>query len=734
MGQYRGISLIFMRARRLSGNSGACPGRFRSFLLCSGAGLAVLTASILHAEELDPAQLKAEAPSPDQVQQIAQASPQPPTPAPTTMMPAVMNPEEPEQVLITGVRTELLGVATTSSQGVILKEELNQLPAFRPGQLLETVPGLIVTAHSGEGKANQYLLRGFNLDHGTDLATFIDGMPVNMRTHAHGQGYTDLNFFIPELATGINFTKGPYFAAEGDYASVGAVHIGYLNEIPDLASATVGTFGYQRLYAGGTRDMLGGRTLGAMELVHYDGPWTSHDDVRKVNAVLRYSQGEVSDGFSVTGMYYRGLWNATTDQPERAVTQGLIGRFGTLDPSDGGQAQRMSLSAAYSHGTLDYHFDANAYVINSQLTLWNNFTHFLDDPVNGDQEAQDDTRTIFGGAASYTLFGMLFGSNSETVFGFQTRYDTIHVDRLHTKDRLPLGVTIDDHVREGSVGAYTQLTNYWAEWFRTVVGLREDYFKASDRGSNAGSGEASLFQPKASLIFTPFDKWEFYASAGRGFHSNDFRAVPSGGTFIAPSKGWEVGVRATPIEELTATVTAFEIYFNSELTYDPDVGQTSAGRPSRRQGIEVNLTYTPFDWLEFYGSSAFSHARYIDDDPAGKFIPDAPQIISSLGVYVRNLGPWTGALEFRYLGPHPLIDDNSVASSGDQEVNMNIGYDFGAGWKTQFAIFNVLNSKDNAAEFYYTDRLPGEPPAGVADFHFHPLEPRSFRLTVSKEF
>jgi hypothetical protein len=646
----------------------------------------------------------------------------------------VTNMEEPEQVLITGVRTELLGVATTSSQGVVLKEELTQLPAFRAGQLLETVPGLIVTVHSGEGKANQYLLRGFNLDHGTDLATFVDGMPINMRTHAHGQGYTDLNFFIPEMATGINFTKGPYFAAEGDYASVGAVHIGYLNEIPDQASATVGTFGYQRLFGAGTRDVMAGRVLGALELIHYDGPWTHHDDVRKVNAVLRYSQGEASEGFSVTAMYYRGLWNATTDQPERAVTEGLIGRFDTLDPSDGGQSQRMSLSAIYSHGTLDYHFDANAYVINSQLTLWNNFTHFLDDPINGDQEAQDDTRTIFGGGVSYTLFHMLFGTNSETVVGFQTRYDTIHVDRLHTKERVPLDVTIDDHVREGSVGAYAQLTDYWTDWFRTVLGVREDYFKASARGSNAGKGDASLFQPKGSLIFTPFDKWEFYVSGGKGFHSNDFRAVPSGGTFIAPSKGWEVGVRATPIADLTATVTAFQINFNSELTYDPDVGQTSAGRPSNRKGIEVNLTYTPFEWLEFYGSSAFSHARYTDDDPAGKYIPDAPSIIASLGVYVRNLDRWSGALEFRYLGEHPLIEDNSIKSTGDQEVNMNVGYDFGEGWKAQLGIFNVLNSKDNAAEFFYTDRLPGEPADGVADFHFHPLEPRSFRLTVSKEF
>ena len=282
----------------------------------------------------------------------------------------------PEQVLVTAPRSQLLGIAETSSQGLVLQQELIEIPAFRPGQLLETVPGLVVTSHSGEGKANQYLLRGFNLDHGTDLATFIDGMPVNLRTQAHGQGYTDLGFFIPELASGINFTKGPYFASEGDFASVGAVHMGYLNEITDQFTATGGTMNYERLFGAGTRDWAGGHVLGAFELVHYDGPWTHPDDFRKVNAVLRYSQGEASEGFSITGMYYRGLWNATTDQPVRSMDQSYmqtldltaISRFGSLDPTDGGQSQRSSLSAVYSHGTLDWHLDANAYVVNNELT------------------------------------------------------------------------------------------------------------------------------------------------------------------------------------------------------------------------------------------------------------------------------------------------------------------------------------------------------------------------------
>ena len=694
----------------------------RAVLLCSGALLS-------HA-----------------VPALAQDQPAAPAAPAAAAAPANQSADQPiESVTVTAPRFELLGQATTSSQGLILKQELEELPVYRAGQLLETVPGLVVTIHSGEGKANQYLLRGFNLDHGTDLATFVDGMPINMRTHAHGQGYTDLNFFIPELATGINYTKGPYFAAEGDYASVAAVHIDYLDEIQDQASVTGGSWSYERLFGAATRDFMTGHLMAGLELVHYDGPWTHPDNVRKVNAVLRYSEGEAREGWSLTGMYYRGLWNATTDQPQRAMdptymaSLGLapISRFGSLDPSDAGQSQRMSLSGIYSHGTLDWHVDANAYVINSNLTLWNDFTHFLVDPIHGDQEAQNDVRMIYGGAASYTDYRSLFGHNAETVIGIQARYDDVHVQRFFTEKRVFLSTDVNDKVQEGSVGGYAQVTNYWTEWFRSVVGVRQDFFTGTDHGTNSGSGDASLFQPKGSLIVTPFDNWEFYVSAGRGFHSNDFRSVPGGGDFLTASRGQEVGVRANPIEGLTTTVTLFQMEFNSELTYDPEAGQTSPGPPSKRTGLEINTTYQPFEWLEFYGSVAFTHGRYTGFNPAthiGNYIPDAPSVIGNMGIYVRNAGPWFGALEFRYLGQHPLNDTNTIKSEGDQEWNMNIGYDFGEGLKAQLGIFNLFDSKDNAAEYYYTDRLPGEPAAGVGDLHIHPLEPRAFRLTVSKTF
>src|SRR5580704_10269340 len=250
-----------------------------------------------------------------------------------------------EEVTVTAKRLELLGSAQSASEGVVADQELQLMPAYRPGQLLETVPGLAVTSHSGEGKANQYLLRGYNVDHGTDLATFVDGMPVNEPTHAHGQGYTDLNFLIPELATNVTYTKGSYYADEGDFASVGSVHINYLDTLAPQVSYTQGTLGYDRFFGGGSVGLGEGNLLGALEWQHYNGPWVNPDELHKINPDLRCSVGDKLDGYSLTAMYYHGLWNATTDQPERAIEEGLISRYGSLNPSDGGTAQRSSLSA-----------------------------------------------------------------------------------------------------------------------------------------------------------------------------------------------------------------------------------------------------------------------------------------------------------------------------------------------------------------------------------------------------
>jgi outer membrane receptor protein involved in Fe transport len=664
-------------------------------------------------------------------------------------------------VVVTAERRELIGTTSTASEGIVVNDELALTPAYRPGQLLETVPGLQVTSHSGEGKANQYMMRGYNLDHGTDLAVSVDGMPINNPTHAHGQGYTDLNFLIPELATNIKFTKGTYYASQGDFASVGSVHLSYLNQIENQINVTGGNFGFERVFGAGSAAVGAGHVLGALELQHYDGPWTSEDDQRKVNAVIRYSNGDEHDGVSLTGMFYHGLWNATTDQPVRAISEGLIGRFGTLDPTDGGRAQRWSVSSQYHAQIGDSQLDANAYVVNNQLTLWNNFTHFLTDPANGDQEAQTENRYITGGGVSYQLPTQLGDITTDWLTGARLRYDINALSRLPTKGRAvltaaenPLDFTETDHVHLMNLSGYAQATTHWTPWFRSVVGMREDYIHGIDSGTNTGTAGQSLFQPKVSLIFTPAETTELYLSWGRGFHSDDLRGVTqaaatgqSGAPLIARQKGEELGIRQELVQgKVTITVALFSLDAESETTYDPDAGEDGAGPGSRRRGYEVNLTYQATKWLEFYASYSGDHARFTTDfddgtggaggmaGHVGRYLPNAPFATGSFNVYVKNLGAWSGGLEYRYLGREPLSADNLIQSGGYGELNGDVKYAFARDWSAGLGVYNILNRHANAAEFWYIDRLPGEPAEGVPDLHVHPLEPLALRLTLSKTF
>jgi TonB-dependent Receptor Plug Domain len=658
-----------------------------------------------------------------------------------------------EEVVVTAERRGLIGTASTASEGIVVNDELALTPAYRPGQLLETVPGLVVTSHSGEGKANQYLMRGFNLDHGTNLGVFVDGMPINQPTNAHGQGYTDLNFMIPELVTNIRYTKGTYYAAEGDFSSVGSVHMSYLDGIDSRLSATAGTLGFERVFASGSTPVGPGRLLGALELQHYDGPWANPDDQRKVNAALRFSDGDERSGYSLTGMFYHGLWNATTDQPERAIDEGLIDRWGSLDPSDGGEAQRASLSGQLFKRLGEGQIAANAYLISYHLTLFNNFTHFLVDPVNGDQEAQHEDRTTLGAAISYARTEELLGINTDWVVGAQQRNDQVSVSRLPTKDRQPLPATLDplsfseaDQVRLSDTGLYVQATTHWNSWLRSVLGLREEFYSGTDSGTNPGTVSESLFQPKGSIIFTPVDTTEFYVSAGKGFHSDDIRGVNQGAVsgvgsapLLASQTGEELGLRQQITRRVTVTVAVFNLDAQSETTYNPDIGQDDAGPASRRRGFEINVTYQALRWLELYGSYSGNHARFkspYDDGTGhvGEFLPNAPFATGSFAAYMKNLGPWSGGLEYRYLSGFPLSSDNQVRGSGYGEWNGDFHYAFASGWGAGLGLYNILNTHANAAEFWYIDRLPGEPAAGIADVHVHPLEPFTVRFTVSKNF
>jgi outer membrane receptor protein involved in Fe transport len=696
--------------------------------------------------------------------------------APGAADPAAAAPpvEDGGTITVTASRLDLLGKAATASQGTITAKEVELRPIYRPSQLFEAIPGLVVTIHSGEGKAQQYLIRGYNLDHGTDFASFVDDMPVNRPTNTHGQGYSDLNFLIPQIVSGIDYTKGPYYAAIGDFGSVASAHTRLANQIPTQLTVTIGTDKYQELY-GGTTFQLGGdrKLLAAVDMSHYDGPWHPGQDFKKINAALRYSQGTSLDGFSLTGMFYKSGGGLITDQPLRAIEAGLIDRFGTLDPTDHSKSLRYSLSAHLDKPIGPGQFALSVYGIHSTMTLWNNFTHYLDDPINGDQEAQSENRNTFGAVATWTLRNSFAGIDSETIVGLQGRYDNVLVTRQHTLNRKTVldyctleqenGPAIDyptvnsycnaDRVHLLDLSFYIQNTLHWTSWLRTVAGIREDYYHATDRSQVTGTGGRGsqwLFQPKGSLILGPWAKTELYFSAGRGFHSDDVRGVfgtvPEEGTslsggvtkLLASTTGYEVGVRSDIIPKLTLQLAVFQQDFKSELVYNPDTGQDEAGAPSRRKGIEVSGQYHPFRWLELNADLAFAKPRYHVKDLAAygldaPFIADAPNFIYSAGILVDKLGPWSGSLIWRRLGTHHLDDGESYPlDKGYSEFNLDVGYTLPHGWRLGVGVFNLFNSHDEAADYYYTGRLKGEPAEGITDFQVHPLEPRSARFTITK--
>ncbi|HEY9454197.1 MAG TPA: TonB-dependent receptor [Bradyrhizobium sp.] len=637
-----------------------------------------------------------------------------------------------------------------ASATTISGTDVNSQPFSRPGEALEVVPGLIVTQHSGEGKANQYFLRGFNLDHGTDLAITVDGMPVNMRTHGHGQGYSDINFMIPELIQSVDVWKGPYFADKGDFASAGAISIDYLSKLPkNLVEMTFGSFGYRRALVAGSTAVGAGTLLTAFEGVGYDGPWDVSDNIRKLNGVIRYSQGTATDGFTLTGMAYSNGWNSTDQVAQRAIDQGIIGRFGTLDPTDGGVSSRFSLSSNFAHSSEYGQTKANAYVIRSSMNLYNNFTYFLDDPVNGDQFSQLDKRTVYGLNASHAFDVRVAGIETQTRVGLQTRGDDINVGLFKTLRRDTLSTVREDSVREGSVGLWADTTARWTDWLRTTVGIREDYFAGrviSDTPENSGNAQASITSPKAGIVLGPWYKTEFYGNAGYGLHSNDIRGatitidpadkvtpqdrVP----LLVRSKGAELGIRTKAIDGLTSSVAVFMLDFDSELLFVGDAGTTEASRPSRRVGVEWTNQYKVLPWMRFDLDLAHTRARFSDFDPAGNFIPGAPAWIAAGGVTFGGDTGWFGALRGRYFGPRPLIEDDSVRSQSSLIFNARAGYKFDNGVRLQLDVLNLFNANTNQIEYYYLSRLPGEPIDGVADRHVHPAEPLAVRLTLAGKF
>lgn len=675
---------------------------------------------------------------------------------------------------VQGREDSLIGIADSATQGTVGAKQLEDRPILRSGEVLETIPGMIITQHAGGGKANQYFLRGFNLDHGTDFAVFLGGMPLNLPSHAHGEGYSDMNLVIPEFVQRLNYEKGPYYADIGNFGSVGSANLEYFKMLPqNFFQMEVGMYDYLRGVFGVSQKLGSGNLLYGGEAYYDDGPWTHPDAYKKFNGLITYSRGDAARGLSITALGYYGKWNSSDQIPVTALP--LVGLYGTLNPTDGGNSQRYSLQTEWHRQGTNSATTITGYGFYYYLDLFSDFTYFLVDPVHGDQFEQQDHRWVAGIDAAHTIFSEWFGRKVENTFGVQVRNDWIHNGLFQTQDRLRVdktdfeigntlpATTQEDRFTDTQVGFYWQNKAQWAEKFRSVLGLRGDlqYFDVTSLVNSANSGAASkwLPSPKLSLIFGPWAKTEFYVQGGFSFHSNDARGTtqrvepisgenPFPGTpstpipALIPTKGAEVGVRTLAVPHLQSTLSLWYLHSASELQQSGDTGGTTASAsPSNRYGVEWANYYTPLDHVAFDFDFAYSKAFFTEIDPddaapnspGGRYVPEAVGLVVSSGITVQNYKGFWGSLRLRAFGPRNLTSDAIYQSSSTILLNAEAGYHFNDKWRLETQFFNLLDRRDHDINYAYTSRTT---PTGPAEFTnvFHPVEPFQVRFTLVRTF
>ena len=652
-----------------------------------------------------------------------------------------------DEITVFGSGNVLIGDPLTATEGYIYGNQLALRPLSRPAELLEFVPGLIATQHSGEGKGNQYFLRGFNLDHGTDLAIKVDGLPVNMPSHAHGQGYADLNFLIPELVDHMQYRKGPYYVEIGDFGTAASSEFVYADALEQGSlTLTAGQDNYRRAYAGNTVDLAQGKLTIAGALTNYAGPWQLDQALEKTNALLKYHQETATGQWSLSAAAYDNSWNATDQIPERAVLSGNLNRFGTIDNSDGGDTHRHSLAGQWQTLSDDVAVTLNAFTIDYALNLFSNFTYFLEDPVRGDQFEQAEQRRVYGFDASYARRLTLGSRDVRFTVGLQNRTDDIDLGLYKTERRKRYASTREDDVKQSLSSAYASMDISISQRLRAVGGLRADHFSFdvdADLVANSGDGSDNLLSPKFSLIYAQSDKTEVFFSAGQGFHSNDARGTTitvdpvSGGPAdsvdpLAKARSVEIGLRSAAIANTQLAVSLFSMKLDSELIYVGDAGATEALGESKRRGIEIGALYAPNPWLLIDADLTLTKARLLDVGSANQ-IPNAVDKTASLGFIVNDLHKLSGGLRIRYLADAPLLEDGTVSSDATLLLNAQALYQFNPFWSLGLEVMNLLDQQDNDISYFYESQLATES-SPVEDMHFHPAEPRSVRLTLRAHF
>lgn len=638
-------------------------------------------------------------------------------------------------------------VAASSQQFIPDKEILLQ-PQGRPADVLRLIPGFIPVEHSGgAGKADQYFLRGFDADHGTDVAFFTDGMPINLRTHAHGHGYTDLNFIIPETIEWLDVSKGAYLPEYGDFATAGAVNFKTRQVVQEGVVQTAGgQFDTQRhlLMFSPTKDKI--RTLFAAEGYYTNGPFQNDNRYFRANVLGQMTTNLTGrDELTLKATFNKSQWNGSGEIPLRAVFDGSLDRFGAIDPSEGGNTLRTT-------GTLNYHYDllnggqffANAYGQYYRLDLFTNFTFFLNDPVNGDGIAQFDRRVMYGGDIGYKQPGEVLGMPSAGTIGFQVRVDDINPSLGTHRTRVPLGTTVSSDVLSASYAPFVKVEIQPLPWMRLTGGLRAETFTFDVRNrcttcaeQPAGNTSSSIVLPKMNLILGPWASTEFFANYGEGFHSNDARStVTPGSSPLARAQSYEVGVRSRPWgpQGVEFIATLWRMDLKSELVFVGDEGTTEIRGPSRREGVEVAVRGQVWGPVYFNSSVTWTKAEFRNGDA----IPLAPEVTGYGAVLLRWPEGLTSQLQATYLGVRPLIEDRSVKSPSwvtfdlSERYQLPITLSYGR-LEAFLFIRNLFNTQWEQAIFAFESQRRNEA-VPVNDIHFVPGTPRMFMGGVAWHF
>jgi len=645
---------------------------------------------------------------------------------------------------------------SAASSSTVRDRDLIMRPHATPEDILRVVPGLVIAQHQGGGKADQLFLRGFDADHGTDVAVFLDGVPVNMPSHGHGQGFADVHFLIPEVVDQVDVTKGPYYPEYGDFDTAGAVDMRTRPTFGESTlSATYGSFQEYRALGIAAFNELEGTPWVAAAVEGTNGRFENPEDLQRYNIFAKDTlKLSPTTELAILANAYGSQWNSSGQIPERAVTYGLIDAFGSLDPSEGGQTQRQELIATLTQHTAGSEaVQLKLWAIHYDVRLFSDFTFALRDPMNLDEVEQDDARVAAGLDARTSKTFQGDGMKLIATLGAQARYDSINTQLWHDHQRQRLLTCFDEgtnpcddaDIGESDLAAYVEGDWRVGRWLRVVAGVRGDLFEfkvddqkplAEQTSGQITSGlvQQSIANPKLQVAFRPTSWWDLYLDAGGGFHSNDARAViaAAGAGALPRAIGAEVGTRVHLFDRLDAAAALWSLHLQSEQVFDADEDSTDAAGPTQRYGLDLEARYEILDWLWADGDLSLAHAVFTQDPGNANAVALAPTRTGAAGVTALHPSGWKARLGMRYVGDRPANEDGSLVATGYTLFDFSASYR----WRfleVGFVVENLLNTQWREAQFATETQLPGEAHP-VTDMAFTPGNPRNGRVTVAVHY